>query len=151
MGHVCNTCGSSGNCEDEKDSVSRGATVEGCGDWTEIVPICCICGESVAPGSGKFVNRVPDCNDLRTRIENGYRFPLGDFVCAECDSKHPEEDIEEGKNLYDVDLCSFHCRADSEEEVRRKAIRYIASTYTPVIDAIISCESDDQPFFGGYA
>ena len=47
--------------------------------------ICNHCGRSVAPGSGRFVNRVPDCNDIETRKANGVKFPEGDFVCAECD------------------------------------------------------------------
>ncbi len=143
MGHVCNTCGSSGNCEDEKDSVSRGATVEGCGDWTEIVPICCICGESVAPGSGKFVNRVPQCDDLRTRVTNGYSHPLGDFICAECDSEDPEDAIGEGKNAYYIDLPSPWIRADSKEEAHRKWRRYFHSGHwSPEDESVDLAEKD---------
>jgi len=47
--------------------------------------ICNHCGRSVAFGSGKFVNRIPDINDCSTRISNGLQFPFGDFVCEECD------------------------------------------------------------------
>jgi len=47
---------------------------------------CNHCGESVAKGSGKFVNRIPDFNDFLTRIENNLKFPLGNFVCDDCDS-----------------------------------------------------------------
>jgi DNA modification methylase len=51
----------------------------------DTVEICNHCGESVSFGSGKFVNRIPDLNDILTRIDNGLLFSVGDFVCAECD------------------------------------------------------------------
>jgi len=47
---------------------------------------CNHCGDSVAKGSGKFVNRIPDFNDISTRIVNKLEFPLGDFVCNDCDN-----------------------------------------------------------------
>ncbi len=47
--------------------------------------ICNECGESVKWGSGRFVNRVPDCNDVEVRKDNGKPFPEGDWLCAECD------------------------------------------------------------------
>ena len=49
--------------------------------------ICNHCGSSVSLGSGFFVNRIPDFNDIETRIENNLNFPAGDFVCWECDNK----------------------------------------------------------------
>lgn len=52
--------------------------------------ICNECGRSVALGSGKFVNRVPDLNDIETRRENGKPFPKGDFFCGGCDEKSSE-------------------------------------------------------------
>jgi hypothetical protein len=51
------------------------------------VEICNECGRSVKPGSGLFVNRVPDFNSPEERKEMGKPFPEGDFVCAECDAK----------------------------------------------------------------
>jgi len=39
------------------------------------VEICNECGRSVAPGSGRFVNRIPDLNDEKTREEIGQTFP----------------------------------------------------------------------------
>ena len=57
-------------------------------DETEInVEICNHCGHSVSFGSGRFVNRIPDLNDILTRLDNNLKFPLGDFVCNECDNK----------------------------------------------------------------
>ena len=50
-----------------------------------LVEICNHCGDSVSFGSGKFVNRIPDLNDILTRIGNGLLSPKGDFVCIECD------------------------------------------------------------------
>lgn len=51
------------------------------------VEICNECGRSVAPGSGRFVNRIPDLNDEKTRREMGKPFPEGDYICEECDRK----------------------------------------------------------------
>jgi hypothetical protein len=51
--------------------------------------ICLECGRSVAPGSGLFVNRIPDANDLATRRSMGWPYPEGDFLCAECDAACP--------------------------------------------------------------
>jgi predicted RNA-binding Zn-ribbon protein involved in translation (DUF1610 family) len=55
-------------------------------DLGSIIEVCNHCGRSVSQGSGSFVNRVPDCNDIQTRRANGLRHPYGDFVCADCDS-----------------------------------------------------------------
>ena len=51
------------------------------------IEVCNHCGKDVSLGSGRFVNRVPDCNDILTRINNGLKFPLGDYVCNDCDLK----------------------------------------------------------------
>jgi hypothetical protein len=50
--------------------------------------ICNECGKSVAQGSGRFVNRVPDFDDAETRIEMGRPFPEGGWMCEECDGKY---------------------------------------------------------------
>jgi len=52
--------------------------------------ICNECGESISPGSGRFVNRVPECNRYQERVNNGKPYPYGDFICAECDLKWRE-------------------------------------------------------------
>lgn len=57
----------------------------------ELVEICNHCGRDVSFGSGLFVNRVPDLNDIATRIENNLNYPKGDFVCVECDLKSSTE------------------------------------------------------------
>ena len=49
--------------------------------------ICNHCGHDVSFGSGKFANRIPDINDIQTRIDNHLIFPFGDFICEECDNK----------------------------------------------------------------
>ena len=56
------------------------------------VQICNHCGRSVSFGSGLFVNRVPDFNDIGTRIANGLMYPIGDYVCIECDEKNSDAD-----------------------------------------------------------
>ena len=58
--------------------------------------ICNECGRSVKPGSGNFINRVPDFNSVEERNEMGKRFPQGDFLCFECDEKPDiEEELEQ--------------------------------------------------------
>lgn len=51
----------------------------------ELRELCNECGRSVAWGSGRFVNRVVDFNDVHTRKEMGKPYPYGDFICEECD------------------------------------------------------------------
>ena len=51
-----------------------------------IIEICNHCGCSVSIESGNFENRIPDLNDLLTRIDNQLLYPLGDFVCENCDN-----------------------------------------------------------------
>ena len=51
-----------------------------------LIEVCNHCGDDVSRGSGKFVNRVPDFNDIYTRIDNNNPFPIGDFVCNYCDT-----------------------------------------------------------------
>jgi len=57
----------------------------------KLIEICNHCGRDVSFSSGLFVNRVPDLNDIPTRIENSLNYPEGDFVCHECDSKSSDE------------------------------------------------------------
>ena len=58
--------------------------------------ICNECGESVAPGSGKYVNRIPDFNSERVRKSMGKPHPSGDYICAECDEGFYEKAVAEG-------------------------------------------------------
>ncbi len=53
--------------------------------------LCVECGHSVAPGSGRFVNRVPIADDLVTRCENMRPYPWGAFVCAGCEEQRDTE------------------------------------------------------------
>jgi len=48
--------------------------------------ICNECGRSVAPGSGLFVDRIPDLNTVEERRELGKPYPEGDWLCRECDA-----------------------------------------------------------------
>ena len=50
--------------------------------------ICNECGKSVALGSGRFVNRVPDLDDFETRKANGKPYPQGEYVCEQCDRRY---------------------------------------------------------------
>lgn len=52
---------------------------------------CHECGHSVAPGSGRYVNRIPNLNSYEERLINKYPFPLGSYMCADCDSTNREE------------------------------------------------------------
>jgi hypothetical protein len=60
----------------------------------EFIEICNHCGRSVAYGSGLFINRIPDFNDIETRKATGLGFSEGDFVCLECDSKSSGDEQE---------------------------------------------------------
>ncbi len=55
-----------------------------------LVEICNRCGKDVSFGSGLFVNRVPDFNDIMIRFDNNWIFPIGDFVCVVCDTQKDE-------------------------------------------------------------
>lgn len=49
------------------------------------IEICNECGKSVAFGSGLFVNRVTDLNEVADRVEMQKPYPESDFICEECD------------------------------------------------------------------
>ena len=56
-----------------------------------LIEVCNHCGKDVSRGSGHFINRIPDLNDIFTRMDNNLEFPLGDFVCEECDNNSTTE------------------------------------------------------------
>ncbi len=49
--------------------------------------ICNECGQPVHTSSGNYVNRVIDFNGYKTRKEMGKPFPIGDYICAECETE----------------------------------------------------------------
>ena len=57
--------------------------------------ICNECGRSVKAGSGLFVNRVPDLNDIETRKAGNKPYPEGDYICRECEEKFEKEATED--------------------------------------------------------
>lgn len=61
--------------------------------------VCNHCGRNVQFGSGLFINRVSDFNDLETRIQNGLKFPEGDFVCVECDSATSDDEYNSSEQI----------------------------------------------------
>jgi hypothetical protein len=68
--------------------------------------ICNECGQSVHASSGNYVNRVIDFNGYKTRKEMGKPFPVGDYICAECET---EQDAATAKVL------PFPARREEEE------------------------------------
>ena len=89
--------------------------------------ICNECGRSVKPGSGNFVNRVPDCNTPEERKEMGRPHPEGDFVCAECDSNGNREEYLELQNILkhgDRNMQYF-----IKHDERKKRLREIEKEY----------------------
>ena len=56
---------------------------------------CCECGKSVAWGSGLYVDRIPECNSPQERLDMGRPYPLGDFICINCDEREEAEEREE--------------------------------------------------------
>lgn len=51
---------------------------------------CWNCNRSVKLGSGRFINRVPDFNDMQTRTEI-HEYPENDFLCSECEDAFDRE------------------------------------------------------------
>lgn len=47
--------------------------------------ICNECGRSVNLGTGLFVNRVIDFNEVKDRVLMQKPFPEGDFICPLCE------------------------------------------------------------------
>lgn len=86
----------------EKDELPESAQ-RALNDWidnTYAENICCECGESVVPGSGKFVNRIPEMSGILVRADGNRPHPTGRWVCAECDSlldeiPSPEDEVVE--------------------------------------------------------
>lgn len=53
---------------------------------------CSICGRDTSPGSGNFVNRVPDLNTVEERRDDlNRKYPEGEYICPICDSEHEED------------------------------------------------------------
>jgi len=52
-----------------------------------ITEICYECGQSVAPGSGRFVNRIPSFDTFQQRKQNGVPFQKGEYIYHDCDIK----------------------------------------------------------------
>src|ERR1035437_482116 len=104
--------------------------------------ICNECGESVKVGSGHFVNRVPDLNDLETRLEMGKPFPQGEFICSKCDNENnidanflTREKTKSDKMLSFEQFCQHFGLVKPDG-------------YAPILDAYIQYEFDF--FHGGY-
>lgn len=49
--------------------------------------ICNECGRSVKFGSGLFINRVIDLNDIDYRRIMNKPYPEGDYICVECENE----------------------------------------------------------------
>lgn len=66
--------------------------------------ICLECGESVAFGSGKFVNRIPVCDSVEENADKGVDFPQGGYICYECECKAYDdwsgEELDESRKVY---------------------------------------------------
>lgn len=52
--------------------------------------ICNECGESVQLGTGLFVNRVIDLNEIEERVLMKKPFPAGYFICPLCEEIEQE-------------------------------------------------------------
>ncbi len=63
--------------------------------------ICNQCGIDVSFGSGNFVNRIPNFDDVETRIDNGLPYPLGNFMCANCDKRFEDDNYYQEHSDYE--------------------------------------------------
>jgi len=50
--------------------------------------ICNECGVSVKAGDGNFINRVPSCATYSEHKRMNKQYPLGAYMCAECESNY---------------------------------------------------------------
>jgi hypothetical protein len=48
--------------------------------------ICNECGHDVSLGSGLYVNRVTDFNEIEDRIVMDKPYPEGNFICSQCNN-----------------------------------------------------------------
>jgi len=85
--------------------------------------ICCECGESVKQGSGKFVNRVANLDDLKEKENMGFAYPEGNFICAECWDLHRREigEIEEN--------CGYWMTEEQVKELSKELTEDILERY----------------------
>lgn len=66
----------------------------------------------MAFGSGRYINRVPECNSPQERKDNGMPFPEGDFICIVCEDKFDEK-------LFTVEITSL-----SDDEIFDSPVSY---------------------------
>ena len=92
-----------------------------------MMEICSICGKSVAPGNGQFVNRVPDFDTVEERKNAGRPHPEGDYICPECDEKQEEE---EGLEDKVCDVCGKQVQ-NEDYETEDLLIEYIVEGQKP--------------------
>ncbi len=72
------------------------------------IEVCNECGQSVRPGSGKFVNRIPDANTFAERVEMGKPYPAGEWMCAECEDEFYRHAIDEGECCPECQSLNFY-------------------------------------------
>jgi hypothetical protein len=58
--------------------------------------ICNMCGKDVSTKSKRFINRIPDFDSLEERISRNVKYPIGDFICTQCDNKANKLKQEDG-------------------------------------------------------
>lgn len=87
------------------------------------VEICNECGKSVAPGSGRFVNRTPDFNDPEYRKEMCKPYPDGDYICSECEHKSSPPTCPRCNSLlYEVvEVTTYDYNSETGKYYTRKA------------------------------
>lgn len=61
--------------------------------------ICNECGRSVQFGSNLFVNRILDLNDLEEKIDQNKPFPIGEYICAECEEAINNQSVNVRDNI----------------------------------------------------
>lgn len=102
----------------EEDELPPSA-VTALNDWIELLyeeDICCECGESVAPGSGKFVNRIPEMSGILARVDGNRPHPTGAWVCAECEMRIEKDCIDEEECLLDTGGDCADCQWNTLDE-----------------------------------
>lgn len=98
---------------------------------------CVHCGESVAFGSGKFVNRVPYTEPFTYLMDDAVRYPIGAFACETC------ENDDNGYHFVDAYAGNYKVQI----QIPRDEVRGLSEDMEMIPP--FSLRDEDDTFLGG--